>query len=78
MTCFVGFIGYAPEINAIVSDHEIADSDDDQLYYTLIFLDLQKRVRLLYVLWNANGHMWCLHTLVIMAVVSKLSNYIPS
>ena len=40
-----GFIGYAPEISTIVSDHEIADSDDDQLYYTLIYLDQQKRVR---------------------------------
>ena len=40
-----GFMGYAPEINTIVSDHEIADTDDDQLYYTLIYLDQQKRVR---------------------------------
>jgi hypothetical protein len=39
-----GFMGYAPEIHAIVSDHEIADTDDDQLYYTLIYLDQQKRV----------------------------------
>ena len=43
-------MGYAPEIHAIVSDHEIADTDDDQLYYTLIYLDQQKRVRL-----NDNG-----------------------
>ena len=39
-------MGYAPEIHAIVSDHEIADTDDDQLYYTLIYLDQQKRVLL--------------------------------
>ena len=43
---YAGFMGYAPEIHTIVSDHKIADTDDDQLYYTLIYLDQQKRVRL--------------------------------
>lgn len=41
----IGFIGYAPDVYAIVSDHPIADRDDDQLYYTQIFLDKEKRVR---------------------------------
>lgn len=41
----IGFIGYAPDVYAIVSDHPIADRDDDQLYYTKIFLDKEKRVR---------------------------------
>lgn len=40
----VGFIGYAPDVYAIVADHPIADRDDDQLYYTQIFLDKEKRV----------------------------------
>ena len=29
----------------IIADHEISDTDDDQLYYTKIFLDVAKRVR---------------------------------
>lgn len=28
----------------IIADHEISDTDDDQLYYTKIFLDEAKRV----------------------------------
>jgi len=39
-----GFIGYAPDIYGIVSDHAIGDAEDDQLYYTLIYLDKDKRV----------------------------------
>ncbi|XP_065582274.1 procollagen-lysine,2-oxoglutarate 5-dioxygenase 1-like isoform X1 [Artemia franciscana] len=34
-----GFIGYASDLYEIVSHKEIDDSDDDQLYYTLIYLD---------------------------------------
>ena len=34
-----GFIGYAKDIYAIVNHLEVQDSDDDQLYYTKIFLD---------------------------------------
>ena len=41
--CSGGFIGYAPDVWQIVSDHEIADTEDDQLYYTLIYLDMDKR-----------------------------------
>ena len=40
-------------MNAVVSDHEIADADDDQLYYTLIYLDQQKRV------CEHEGSGWC-------------------
>lgn len=39
-----GFIGYAPEMYALVSDHDVKDTDDDQLYYTLLYLDQKKRV----------------------------------
>ena len=39
-----GFIGYAREVAAAVSDHTIQDTDDDQLYYTRLFLDQEKRV----------------------------------
>jgi len=38
-------VGYAPVIADIIADHEISDTDDDQLYYTRIFLDETKRVR---------------------------------
>ena len=29
----------------VIWDHEIGDKDDDQLYYTEIYLDVDKRVR---------------------------------
>ena len=34
-----GYMGYAPEIYKILTDHEIADTADDQLYMTDIYLD---------------------------------------
>ncbi|XP_069111312.1 procollagen-lysine,2-oxoglutarate 5-dioxygenase 1-like [Argopecten irradians] len=37
--CFAGFIGYAKDILEIVSHKAIGNQDDDQLYYTEIFLD---------------------------------------
>ncbi|CAG0881937.1 unnamed protein product [Cyprideis torosa] len=40
------FIGYAPEIYEIVTHHDIEDADDDQLYYTKIFLDEGLRKKL--------------------------------
>lgn len=42
--CIIGFIGYAPVFHQVVTDHVIEDVEDDQLYYTKIFLDKQKRV----------------------------------
>ena len=41
----LGFVGYAPVIADIIGDHEISDTDDDQLYYTKIYLDEAKRVK---------------------------------
>ena len=43
-----GFIGFAPELFSIVSHADITPSDDDQLYYTRIFLDQKLRVCSLY------------------------------
>jgi len=40
-----GFIGYAPKIAALVSE-QLNDNDDDQLYYTRIFLDPERRQKL--------------------------------
>ena len=40
-----GFIGYASVFHQVVADHAIEDVEDDQLYYTKIFLDKHKRVR---------------------------------
>lgn len=34
-----GFIGYAPEVYKMVTSSELGNSDDDQLFYTKIFLD---------------------------------------
>ncbi|XP_064108903.1 procollagen-lysine,2-oxoglutarate 5-dioxygenase 1-like [Macrobrachium nipponense] len=38
-----GFIGYAPEVYKVVSAAEVDNSDDDQLYYTKVFLDKTSR-----------------------------------
>ncbi|OQR74134.1 procollagen-lysine, partial [Tropilaelaps mercedesae] len=38
-----GFIGFAPEIYKIVTHSFIKDTDDDQLFYTKIYLDEQMR-----------------------------------
>ncbi|EMP41512.1 Procollagen-lysine,2-oxoglutarate 5-dioxygenase 1, partial [Chelonia mydas] len=40
-----GFIGYAPNLNKLVEDWKGLDNDSDQLFYTNIFLDPEKRVR---------------------------------
>ncbi|KAK7471373.1 hypothetical protein BaRGS_00035979, partial [Batillaria attramentaria] len=42
-----GFIGYAPDLYRIVCHSEVQDDDDDQSYYTSIFVD-----RFLRVKWN--------------------------
>ena len=39
-----GFIGYAKDVYEIISYTEVADTADDQLYYTNIFLDPTLRV----------------------------------
>ncbi|KAG8231866.1 hypothetical protein J437_LFUL011771 [Ladona fulva] len=41
--CSGGFIGYADDLYAIVSSSPIKDSEDDQLFYTKIFLDTKLR-----------------------------------
>lgn len=42
---FAGIIGYAPEFYKILTSAEITDSDDDQLFYTKVFLDSKLRVK---------------------------------
>ena len=39
-----GYIGYAPNLSKLVAEWEGQDSDSDQLFYTKIFLDPEKRV----------------------------------
>ncbi|KAL4631429.1 procollagen-lysine,2-oxoglutarate 5-dioxygenase 3-like [Arapaima gigas] len=41
-----GFIGYAPELNSIVQQWKHRDDDDDQLFYTKIYLDKTQRKKL--------------------------------
>ena len=36
-------MGFAPELYKIISLKEVADKDDDQLYYTMIYLDEKLR-----------------------------------
>ena len=38
-----GFIGYAKDIHSIVNHHDLEDTDDDQLYYTHIYLNDEMR-----------------------------------
>lgn len=32
-------MGYGPDLYKLLHDHEITDADDDQLYFTNLFLD---------------------------------------
>ncbi|KAI1235846.1 hypothetical protein IHE44_0001937 [Lamprotornis superbus] len=41
-----GFIGYAPYINRIVQQWNLQDNDDDQLFYTKIYVDPLARERI--------------------------------
>ena len=40
-----GFIGYAKDIVGILQVREVKDTDDDQLYYTRVFLDPELRAK---------------------------------
>ena len=39
-----GIIGYATDIYDIIADSDLKDDDDDQLFYTKIFLNKPTRV----------------------------------
>lgn len=39
-----GFIGFASDLSAIVQQWKYKDNDDDQLFYTKIYLDKKQRV----------------------------------
>ena len=41
---YAGFMGYAPELVEIVQQWKHKDNDDDQLFYTKIYLDKAQRV----------------------------------
>ena len=45
LSLLVGYIGYAPELYKLLSHTEIKDSDDDQLYFTNLFLDEDLRTQ---------------------------------
>ena len=38
-----GFIGYASDLHAMINSKSLADGDDDQLFYTELFLDKELR-----------------------------------
>ncbi|KAK9401183.1 PLOD2: Procollagen-lysine-2-oxoglutarate 5-dioxygenase 2 [Crotalus adamanteus] len=40
-----GFIGYYPNVNDIIQQWDLQDSDDDQLFYTKIYIDPLKRLK---------------------------------
>ena len=39
-----GFIGYAADIYSIITNSKLDDDDDDQLFYTKLFLNKELRV----------------------------------
>nr|XP_028587057.1 procollagen-lysine,2-oxoglutarate 5-dioxygenase 2 isoform X2 [Podarcis muralis] len=41
-----GFIGYSPAVNSIVQQWNLQDNDDDQLFYTKVYIDQLKRERI--------------------------------
>lgn len=41
---FLGFMGYASCIHKLVMQWQLHDNDDDQLFYTKIYLDPVQRV----------------------------------
>lgn len=41
---FPGFIGFSSDLAAIVQQWKFRDNDDDQLFYTRIYLDQKQRV----------------------------------
>jgi len=45
-----GFIGFAPDLSTIVQQWKFKDNDDDQLFYTRIYLDKNQRVK-----WQETG-----------------------
>ena len=42
-------MGYAPDIYKMLTDHEIKDADDDQLYFTNLFID-EYQTQVIYML----------------------------
>ena len=40
-----GLIGYASNLYELLTSSDIGDKDDDQLYYTKLYLDLEKRTK---------------------------------
>ncbi|XP_061816438.1 multifunctional procollagen lysine hydroxylase and glycosyltransferase LH3 [Nerophis lumbriciformis] len=40
-----GFVGLAPDLNAMVQQWKLKDDDDDQLFYTKIYLDRAQRTK---------------------------------
>jgi hypothetical protein len=38
-----GFIGYAPELYNVVTSSAVANDDDDQLFYTKVYLNEELR-----------------------------------
>lgn len=45
---FLGFIGYAPNLKEMISDWSGADSDSDQLFFTKIYINPEKRVSVVF------------------------------
>lgn len=44
VVCPAGIIGYAPYLKRLVSQWDLHDNDDDQLFYTKVYLDPLQRV----------------------------------
>uniref|UniRef100_A0A8C2HDP5 procollagen-lysine 5-dioxygenase n=1 Tax=Cyprinus carpio TaxID=7962 RepID=A0A8C2HDP5_CYPCA len=79
-----GFIGYAPEVYAIVKQWKYKDDDDDQLFYTRIYLDKEQRVCVFVELLTHNealrSSLLCLYATAsaVTLQLNYLGNYVPT
>uniref|UniRef100_A0A673K8Q8 Procollagen-lysine,2-oxoglutarate 5-dioxygenase 3-like n=1 Tax=Sinocyclocheilus rhinocerous TaxID=307959 RepID=A0A673K8Q8_9TELE len=71
-----GFIGYASEVHAVVKQWKYKDDDDDQLFYTRIYLDKEQRVCVFVELLTHNeglrSSLLCLYEVVLKFEKSRV------
>uniref|UniRef100_A0A672UTM1 procollagen-lysine 5-dioxygenase n=1 Tax=Strigops habroptila TaxID=2489341 RepID=A0A672UTM1_STRHB len=73
-----GFIGYAPYINRIVQQWNLQDNDDDQLFYTKIYVDPLARERFNITLDHKCAIFQTLNGAIGKYSLELFGNYIPN
>uniref|UniRef100_A0ACB8FAC0 Uncharacterized protein n=1 Tax=Sphaerodactylus townsendi TaxID=933632 RepID=A0ACB8FAC0_9SAUR len=72
-----GFIGYAPHVNNVVQHWDLQDNDDDQLFYTKIYID-QLKGSILILLWITKCNIFQTLNGAVGSSLNYFGNYIPS